>query len=132
MKRLQPVAAEKEDTTSFATLHVPNNLPDLHAELNNHLDQLIPSASLAVLLYEENGTEANVALTKGTGCPLETDKIVRLDTWGGSDLQRLPLPYNGSVLGELQISATLRPEDQEQLQNLINHYSVALVNITLN
>ncbi len=124
-------------TGTLAGLHIPRKAEELHQALVHEVRGVLPDASFAVLLYGDSPGCSSVEVAEGPQCPLERGQTAGIEEWGVPVEQTLRLTYRGQVLGELQFAyasdepRALDEPRRRELEAILTHYAVALVNLTL-
>ena len=117
---------------SLAALHACRTQEGLEAQFAEGLARMLPGVDAALCLHDEASQQFVVRVCVGEDHPLKLAQVVCRDDWPVPASQRLPLTFQGHVIGELWISKSLAGAVRAALEDALTHLSVALVNLTLN
>ena len=113
-------------------LHACRSQDDLEQEFARGLRCLLPDVDAALCLHQGDLGEFCVCVSVGDSVPVKPRQVVSRDAWPVPGAQRLPLEFEGQVLGELWLSQEPPSEIRRELTDALTHVAAALVSLTLN
>lgn len=112
-------------------LHQQRSPEELRGQMAAVLGRLAPNASTVVRLAKADAWRS-IELARGPGCAVSEGDLLREEPEAHPDDTAFPLRFSGTELGELVVTGTVDEPLVAELETLVSHYVVALVNLTLN
>lgn len=119
------------DPRTLLRIHEPRTLGALRALVDGLLAQIMPAASVAVLVDDGTGPGCAVELARGRACPLHVGSRVARDAWQSEGLQRIAMSFAGMPIGEMLVLDVGGPEPRPWLGSFVDHYAAALAKLEL-
>ncbi|MEZ6038766.1 MAG: PP2C family protein-serine/threonine phosphatase [Planctomycetota bacterium] len=120
------------DARSLAALHACRSQDELERRVADGLRTLLGGVSAAFVLSDRNDGAGTVRFVIGDDCALREFESVDQRAWPVPQEQRMPVHYRNLVLGELLLGSPVAAELQRTLDDVLEHFGTALVNLVLN
>jgi serine phosphatase RsbU (regulator of sigma subunit) len=118
-------------STPTAELHLPRSVAALDQVMASELSRLLPGTSFALLLPSQRGDSARVELCGGPDCPWRTGTELAAGSWRPPAARALSAHYREHEVGSLLVWPAPPPIAMDRLDELLQNYTVALVNLNL-
>ncbi len=130
-----PSAWEEEtfqEKPDFALIHKPRTLEELQQEVKRQLQACFPDLEAAILLMGDEEATFQVMVAHNGGLGFQEGDLVDEETLDALKGFSIPLMYDLAEIGLAFLPEDPPADKEEDLRNLLNHYTTALVNLKLN